>query len=78
LNTVLKIEEVNFEICHFLGVCTQVMHLNKQRLEYYGGNYDAFVRTRGELMENQEKRYLYYFFFVGKKTRQYKYGQVPK
>jgi len=39
------------------GVCTQVMHLNKQRLEYYGGNYDAFVRTRGELMENQEKRY---------------------
>merc|ERR1739844_784940 len=39
------------------GVCTQVMHLNKLRLEYYGGNYDAFVRTRGELMENQEKRY---------------------
>merc|ERR1711899_129969 len=39
------------------GVCTQIMHLNKQRLDYYGGNYDAFVRTRGELMENQEKRY---------------------
>ena len=39
------------------GVCTQVIHLNKQRLEYYGGNYDAFVRTRAELMENQEKRY---------------------
>ena len=39
------------------GVCTQIMHLNKQRLEYYGGNYDAFIRTRAELMENQEKRY---------------------
>merc|ERR1719422_757057 len=33
------------------------MHLNKQRLDYYGGNYDAFVRTRMELLENQEKKY---------------------
>merc|ERR1712038_1361768 len=24
---------------------------------YYGGNYDAFVRTRAELDENQEKKY---------------------
>merc|ERR1712223_86058 len=39
------------------GLCTQVIHLNKQRLDYYGGNYDAFVRTRAELMENQDKRY---------------------
>merc|ERR1712018_1127697 len=39
------------------GVCTQVMHLDKQRLQYYGGNYDAFVRTRHELLENQAKRY---------------------
>merc|ERR1712165_189405 len=39
------------------GVCTNVIHLNKQRLDYYGGNYDAFVRTRAELMENQDKRY---------------------
>ena len=39
------------------GVCTQIMHLDKQRLEYYGGNYDAFVRTRAELLENQEKKY---------------------
>ena len=28
------------------GVCTNVIHLNKRRLQYYGGNYDAFVRTR--------------------------------
>merc|ERR1712025_530525 len=39
------------------GACTQVMHLDKQRLQYYGGNYDAFVRTRLELLENQAKRY---------------------
>jgi len=39
------------------GVCTNVMHLDKQKLQYYGGNYDAFVRTRLELLENQAKRY---------------------
>jgi len=39
------------------GVCTQVIHLNKQKLQYYGGNYDAFVRTRLELLENQAKQY---------------------
>lgn len=39
------------------GVCTNIIHLNKNRLEYYGGNYDAFVKTREELLENQSKRY---------------------
>lgn len=39
------------------GVCTQIIHLNKRRLQYYGGNYDAFIRTRLELLENQAKRY---------------------
>merc|ERR1711981_93776 len=39
------------------GVCTQVMHLDKQRLQYYGGNYDVFMRTRLELLENQGKQY---------------------
>merc|ERR550532_1997370 len=39
------------------GVCTQIMHLDKQRLTYYGGNYDTFVRTRAELLEAQEKKY---------------------
>ncbi|KAI1303150.1 ATP-binding cassette sub-family F member 2 [Halotydeus destructor] len=39
------------------GVCTNIIHLNKSRLEYYGGNYDAFVKTRAELLENQLKRY---------------------
>merc|ERR1712223_145922 len=39
------------------GVCTQVIHLDQKSLDYYGGNYDAFVRTRAELLENQEKKY---------------------
>ncbi|VDM42568.1 unnamed protein product [Toxocara canis] len=39
------------------GVCTNIIHLFQRRLEYYGGNYDAYVRTREELLENQQKRY---------------------
>merc|ERR1711878_188131 len=39
------------------GVCSQVIHLDQQKLQYFGGNYDAFVRTRVELLENQSKRY---------------------
>jgi ATPase subunit of ABC transporter with duplicated ATPase domains len=39
------------------GVCSQIMHFDKKRLNYYGGNYDAFVKTRIELLENQMKKY---------------------
>lgn len=39
------------------GVCTNIIHLDKRRLNIYGGNYDAFVRTKSELEENQAKRY---------------------
>merc|ERR1719411_1528655 len=39
------------------GVCSQVIHLSKKQLKYYGGNYDAFIRTKMELDENQAKRY---------------------
>ncbi|KAG8237985.1 hypothetical protein J437_LFUL018010 [Ladona fulva] len=39
------------------GVCTNIIHLNKKRLKYYTGNYEAFVRTRLELLENQMKQY---------------------
>lgn len=39
------------------GVCTNIIHLNNKLLKYYTGNYDAFVRTRMELLENQSKRY---------------------
>ncbi|XP_063546526.1 ATP-binding cassette sub-family F member 2 isoform X1 [Cydia strobilella] len=39
------------------GVCTNIVHMNKRRLKYYTGNYEAFVRTRMELLENQMKQY---------------------
>lgn len=39
------------------GVCNNIIHLDKCKLKYFGGNYDAFVRTRLELLENQQKRY---------------------
>ncbi|ALC49593.1 CG9281 [Drosophila busckii] len=39
------------------GVCTNIIHLTNKRLKYYTGNYEAFVRTRTELQENQTKQY---------------------
>ncbi|UYV62225.1 ABCF2 [Cordylochernes scorpioides] len=39
------------------GVCTNIIHLDKGQLQYYGGNYDAFIKTRAELLENQMKKY---------------------
>lgn len=39
------------------GVCTNIVHMTKKRLKYYTGNYEAFVRTRMELLENQMKQY---------------------
>ncbi|GMR42215.1 hypothetical protein PMAYCL1PPCAC_12410 [Pristionchus mayeri] len=39
------------------GVCTNIIHLFQKKLVYYGGNYDTFVKTRLELLENQMKRY---------------------
>jgi ATP-binding cassette subfamily F protein 2 len=39
------------------GVCTNIIHMHQKKLQYYGGNYDAYVQTRIELEENQMKRY---------------------
>jgi len=39
------------------GVCTNIIHLDKLKLKYYGGNYDQFVQTREEQLENQAKQY---------------------
>lgn len=39
------------------GVCTNIIHMTKKRLKYYTGNYEAFVKTRMELLENQAKQY---------------------
>lgn len=39
------------------GVCTNIIHMSEKKLHYYTGNYDQFIRTKAELMENQMKRY---------------------
>jgi len=39
------------------GVCNNMMHMNNKKLAVYGGNYDLFMRTKGELEEAQMKAY---------------------
>lgn len=39
------------------GVCTNIIHMQKKTLRTYTGNYDQYVQTRGELEENQMKKY---------------------
>merc|ERR1712142_753624 len=39
------------------GVCSNIMHFTDKKLKSYGGNYDTFMRTRAEQMENQMKQY---------------------
>jgi ATP-binding cassette subfamily F protein 2 len=39
------------------GVCTNMIDLRQQQLMYYGGNYDSYMKTRGEQEINQTKAY---------------------
>ncbi|KAI3380608.1 hypothetical protein SNEBB_011196 [Seison nebaliae] len=39
------------------GVCTNMIHMNLQKLKIYTGNYDQYIKTRQELEVNQMKRY---------------------
>lgn len=39
------------------GVCTNMMVLQEQKLRYWSGNYDAYVKTRTEQDTNQIKLY---------------------
>jgi ATP-binding cassette subfamily F protein 2 len=32
------------------GVCTKIVHFDKGKLTYFGGNYDQFIQTKEELM----------------------------
>lgn len=38
-------------------VCTNIINLTHQKLVYYGGNYDQFVKTKQDLEIDQMKRY---------------------
>ena len=40
------------------GVCSKTYHLTvRNTLDLYGGNYDAYVKTRTENEVNQQKKY---------------------
>jgi ATP-binding cassette subfamily F protein 2 len=39
------------------NVCTQIVRVHKQKLEYFGGNYDQYTETRLELEKAQMQRY---------------------
>jgi len=39
------------------NVCTNIFHLTQNKFVYYGGNYDAFVKTKSDVEIDQMKRY---------------------
>lgn len=39
------------------GVCTHIIWLTKQKLTYYTGNYDTFIKTVDEERIIQQKKY---------------------
>lgn len=39
------------------NVCTNIIHMNMNKLKVYGGNYDTYIQTRLELEEHQMKKY---------------------
>jgi len=40
------------------GVCTNMIDMRQQKLMYYGGNYDSYMKTRTEQETNQGKAYV--------------------
>src|ERR1700712_3499510 len=39
------------------GVCSNMIDMREQKLFYYGGNYDTYMKTRSEQEVNQQKAY---------------------
>jgi ATP-binding cassette subfamily F protein 2 len=39
------------------NVCTNIIHLRQNKFIYYGGNYNAFVKTKSDVEVDQMKRY---------------------
>ena len=56
-----KFKRILFMVSHsqdFMNnVCTHIVRLHQKKLEYFGGNYDSYVRTRREKEEAQMKQY---------------------
>lgn len=59
--TLKKFDRILVVVSHsqdFLnGVCTNIIHMQNNKLKMYTGNYDQYVQTRSELEENQMKQY---------------------
>ncbi|XP_031574330.1 ATP-binding cassette sub-family F member 3-like [Actinia tenebrosa] len=39
------------------SVCTDILHMHSQKLDYYKGNYENFHKTREEKLLNQQREY---------------------
>ncbi|KAI4151615.1 MAG: hypothetical protein LQ340_003407 [Diploschistes diacapsis] len=39
------------------GVCSNMVDMRQRQLQYYGGNYDSYIKTRSENETNQMKAY---------------------
>lgn len=56
-----KWDKILFLVSHsqdFLNnVCTNMVHMTDNKLVYYDGNYDQFIKTKSEKEENDMKRY---------------------
>ena len=40
------------------GVCSNMIDMRQKKLDYYGGNYDSYIKTRSENETNQGKAYV--------------------
>ena len=56
-----KWDKILFMVSHsqdFMNaVCTNMVHFQAKKLNYFGGNYDTYINTLKEQNEEQEKRY---------------------
>ncbi|EGC31134.1 non-transporter ABC protein AbcF1 [Dictyostelium purpureum] len=39
------------------AVCTDIMHLNNKKIDYYKGNYSVFERTRSDRLKSQQRAF---------------------
>ncbi len=39
------------------SIVTDIFHMHSQRIDYYKGDYELFVRNREDKLKNQQKEY---------------------
>ena len=55
------------------GVCTDMMVMQEQKLKYWSGNYDSYMKTRTEQETNQVFNLIDFLFFIFKILYYYYY-----